>query len=124
MRRGGGHFIFTPGLPAWAWAIIAVVAVALVIVLAILFIRRRQTVKARSEVLTERQRGILENFEAQVLALLSQHGGRLSQVQIATSLGLPSDKVAEKLLEMECDGLIERTWTVDEYTFSVKRKGA
>jgi len=90
MRRGEGHFIFAPFLPAWAWGIIAVVGVALAIAGVLLFIRSRQAGKAGSAVLSEKQRSILDNFEAQVLALLSPRGGQLSQVQIAASFGLPA----------------------------------
>jgi hypothetical protein len=33
---------------------------------------------------------------------------QINQVQIAGALDIPSDRVAEKLLEMEREGLIER----------------
>jgi DNA-binding Lrp family transcriptional regulator len=59
-----------------------------------------------------------------VRALLSQHGGRLSQLEIASALGLPAEPIAGKLLKMGGEGLIEREWTVDEYTYSVKRQSA
>ena len=77
---------------------------ALLIAGVILFIRHKQAGKAGSEVLSEKQRSILEDFEAQVLALLSQHGGQLSQVQIAASLGLPSDRIAENCMKWSAMG--------------------
>ena len=57
------------------------------------------------------------------MALLSQHGGRMSQTDIQCALGLPAHLVAEKLLEIEDDGLVERRWISEDYTFAVERTG-
>ena len=123
MHGRGGHWLFAPVLPAWMWVVIAVVGV-LLIAAAVLFILRRRTGESGSEALSERQRQTLEDFETQVLALLSQRGGTMSQTQIVSTLGLPAHLVAEKLNEMECQELIDRRWETDEYTYRVKHKSA
>ena len=123
MFRRGGHFWARPYLPTLAWGAIALVGLVLLVIAVILIVRHRRAKLAQLEELNETQRHTLEEFETQVLALLSQHGGQLSQVRIAAALGLPSELVADRLLEMEAQGLIERDWTVEEYTYSVRQKG-
>jgi len=123
MFRRGGHFWARPVLPAWAWGAIALAVLVLLVIAVILIVRHRRAKQAQLEELNETQRRTLEEFETQVLALLSQHGGQLGQVRIAAALGLPSELVADRLLEMEAQGLIERDWTVEEYTYSVRQKG-
>jgi len=123
MFRRGGHFWARPYLPAGAWGAIALAVLVLLVVAVILIVRHRRAKQAQLEELNETQRHTLEEFETQVLVLLSQHGGQLSQFRIAAVLGLSSELVADRLLEMEAQGLIERDWTVEEYTYSVRQKG-
>jgi len=122
MHHGGGRIFFAPIYPIWFWGILATVVVGLLIIGGILLSRRRRREKSQLGELSDKQRSTLGDFEAQVLAMLFQHGGQLNQVQIAGALDLPSDQVAEKLLKMEHEGLIERKWTVDEYTYLLKRR--
>lgn len=50
----------------------------------------------------------------QVLAMLSQHGGQMIQLQIVSALGLTAEMVAERLHKMEAEGQIERRWSAEE----------
>ncbi|MBN2325340.1 MAG: hypothetical protein JXQ30_16540 [Spirochaetes bacterium] len=122
MHWRGGHFFAPFIFSNWGWGLIVIVGLVLLTVILTLILRSRRTKKAQIKGLNSTQRRILEDFEAQVLALLFQHGGQLNQLGIVVALGLPAELVAEKLLSMEAEGLIERQWTVEEYTYSVKRK--
>ena len=121
MFRRGGHFFFVPVIPTWGWVLLVVVAATVFFAVLALVLRRRRELKARLTGLNEAQRQTLEEFESQVLALLSQHGGQLSQQQIASVLGLPAELVAEELQEMEAEGQIERRWSTEQYTYAVRR---
>jgi hypothetical protein len=102
--------------------LIAVVRLVLLAVGVALILRSRRAKITQLEGLSDAQRHTLEDFEAQVLALLFQHGSQLDQVEMAAALVLPAERVAEKLLAMKAEGLIERQWTVEEYNHSVRCK--
>jgi uncharacterized membrane protein len=121
MFRRGGYFFNGPVMPAWSWVLIGAIGVILLFVAVALVLRRRRVQASQRKGLSEAQRYTLEEFEGQVLAMLFQHGGQLSQLQIASSLGLPAERVAERLHKMETEGQIERRWSAEEYTYSVRR---
>jgi uncharacterized membrane protein len=66
-----------------------------------------------------RKREALDNLEGQILAMLTEYGGSLTQDAIQDNLGLPIDVVASTLLEMEKAGQITREWESKKYTFRV-----
>jgi uncharacterized membrane protein len=121
MFRRGGYFFNGPVLPAWSLVLIGAIGVTLLFVAVALVLRRRRVQASQLKGLSEAQRYTLEEFEGQVLAMLSQHGGHLSQPQIASALGLPAERVAERLHKMEAEEQIERRWSAEEYTYSVRR---
>jgi hypothetical protein len=65
----------------------------------------------------------IRNFSSLVLAMLTQYGNGLSQIEISSNLALSVEVTAEKLLEMEKAGLITRKWINEKYTFAVKKTG-
>ncbi len=121
MFRGGGHLFNGPVLPALGLVLIAAIGVTLLFVVVALVLRRRRVRASQLKGLSKAQRYTLEEFEGQVLAMLFQHGGQMSQLQIASALGLPAERVAERLHKMEVEEQIERRWSAEEYTYSVRR---
>ena len=63
------------------------------------------------------------NLEGQILSMLSQAGGSLSQSRIRANLDLSVAEVAEALRQLEEKGLVAREWNTDAYTFNVHVKG-
>ncbi len=109
---------------AGAWlpiGVIAALAVAAVVAWRVTRPRRTRTATAG---LTDQQRETAGDFEMQVTALLAQRGGEADQTAIVAALGLPADLVAGKLLELERAGAIERRWSVDRMTYSIRKPAA
>jgi len=118
-----GHW-FGVGTEAW---LVPVIIIALVIVAAVAlvwWILRGRRARSQAAGLSDAQRETLEDFEAQVTALIAQRGGEGDQTMIVAALGLPAQLVAEKLLELERSGAVERHWSVDRMTYSVRRPAA
>jgi uncharacterized membrane protein len=113
--RGHWQSTFGGGLPLF-WIPVLVLA-ALSIILILICRRTKQKIAG----LSESQQAALENFEAQILSLLVQHGGGMTQIEIRNCLDLPGDMVAEKLLEMERQGMINRKWLTTDYTYHVSK---
>ena len=90
-----------------------------VLVVAFLVARNRDIGLKRE--LSNGQMASLENFQPLVLAMLTQQGAGLTQIEICKNLGLPCEVTAEKILEMEKAGLIAREWENEGYTFVVKK---
>ena len=88
------------------------------------WIATRRPKRAEAAGLSDVQRDTLSDFESQVTALLVQRGGEADQTAIVAALGLPAELVAEKLLELEQAGAIQRRWSVDRMTYSIKRSAA
>ena len=122
MRGRSGHWFGYGafGSPALLWVAIVVGAAAVGAVVIWLILRRRPA-GGEEKKLTLAQRDTLNDFEAQVLALLTQRGGEADQTVVVAALGLPVNIVAERLLEMESSGMIERRWSADRLTYTVKR---
>ncbi len=112
-----GHFAFP-----WVLLVLAVAVAVLAIVAVIVIARRKKSEGGGARSLSQSQRGTLEEFDAQVSSLLSQHGGELTQTEIANALGLPFNIVASRLLEMERTGEVQRRWSVDPYTYTVRAR--
>ncbi|HEX3047088.1 MAG TPA: hypothetical protein VHY08_20210 [Bacillota bacterium] len=108
--RGGG--IFT----VWPLLIFGVLLLAIILVV-VLVSQHRNRINLTE--LTDTQRATMENIEAQVMALLAQYGGAMTQIEIRNHLNLPNDLVAKQLLEMEQAGYIKREWVQNDYTFRV-----
>jgi uncharacterized membrane protein len=117
MRHGFTIGASTAGPSGWALTLIGLVALALIAAGIFALVRRRRIEELAG--LTNAQELILEEFDAQVRALLTQHGGRMTQTEIQRALDLPADIVARKLREMEEELLVDRRWQSDEYTFEV-----
>jgi hypothetical protein len=96
-----------------------IIASILIIVLTYLTIYKRKDVIGSDS--TDKQKETTYNFPSLVLAMLTQHGDKLTQIEISSNLDLPADVTAEKLMEMEKEGLITRKWENDKYTFLVKK---
>ena len=78
--------------------------------------------KYKTKGLTEKQKETFEDLEAQIVSMLIQHGGSIKQNEISSNLDLPLDLITSKLLELEKEGTLERTWRVDEFTYQISKK--
>ena len=104
LRWGSWSSLFLLGL-------IALLLIALVIVAR----RSRRDEAGRSE--TERE--VYGNMDGQILSMLLQAGGALTQDQIREHLGIPVLDVSRELAAMEQRGDIRREWIPMEYTYRV-----
>lgn len=99
------------------------IIVGIIILLVIIFIVYNHSKKSEPEQpeqkFTESQNEKLENFTGLVCSMLTQKGGGIKQNEIRENLGLPVDIVAEKLLQMEKEGLIKRIWENDDFTYTI-----
>ena len=122
----GRYFGHLVGFGAEGWVVPIIIIAALLIVVAavIWWIVRGRRMRAQAAGLSDSQREILGDFETQVTALIAQRGGEVDQTMIVASLGLPAQLAAEKLLELERVGAIERHWAVDRMTYSIRRPTA
>lgn len=118
-----GHF-FGFGMEGWVVPIIIIAVLLIVAAVVVWWIVRGKRARAQSSGLSDSQRETLGDFETQVTALIAQQGGEVDQTMIVASLGLPLQLVAEKLLELERAGAIERHWSVDRMTYSIRRPTA
>jgi uncharacterized membrane protein len=62
-----------------------------------------------------------DEIEAQIFSMLNQYGHGMTQMQIRNALNLPLDVVSKILFELEKEGQIKREWSINDYTFIVKR---
>jgi len=53
--------------------------------------------------------------------MLTQYGNGLKQYDISSNLGLSMEITSEELLKMEKQGLINRKWENDEYTYTIRK---
>lgn len=109
------------GFPHGILTLIIIVGV-LAIILLIYYILKKRKVSSDKPVYSDKQKETIENFYGLVSDMLTQYGKGLRQTDITKNLGLPVDVVAEKLLEMEDEGLIEREWDNDEDTFTIIKR--
>jgi uncharacterized membrane protein len=96
----------------------AAILVASALVAFVLLKKRRNGDRQAEESLEQEA---LDNLEGQIMAMLNEYGGALTQDTIRDNLGLPLAVVSSALLEMEKAGRITREWEIKEYTFRVKR---
>jgi hypothetical protein len=113
----GHRLLYAPGFQGmgvlWILGLLCVIAL-----FAYLLWRPADRVALRG--LSSGQAVILADFETRVLAMLSQRGEGMTQIDICRDLGLPSEVTAPKLLAMEKAHLISRTWVNEAYTYVVK----
>lgn len=114
---------FGSGTQSWVTPTIVIGALLIVTAAVVWWILRRRRARARATGLLDTQQDGLEDFENQVTALITQRAGEVDQTMIVAALGLPAQLVAERLLKLERAGVIERRWSVDRLTYSVKRLG-
>jgi DNA-binding MarR family transcriptional regulator len=116
--RGFGHgFFLSPAV----WTILVIIFLVIVALLVIRSLRNMRAEKTQRQELNEQQLQTLEEFEAQVMALLTQNGKPMQQTEIGKRLGLPVDLLAARLKGMEECGEISRRWSADDYTYSVEK---
>jgi uncharacterized membrane protein len=109
----------TGGLDALLVLLLAVaVVVGLALLIRWLLSRRRPEVSPEEAAQAE----IRGNLEGQIMAMLHQAGGAMSQSDIRAALGLSVEEVAAVLRRLEEEGRILRTWQAQEYTFSVRTR--
>ena len=115
MRHGqfGGYF-FNNNM-------ILFIGLVILIIFIIIIITKLVNKKKNEEEISENQKDSIGNFSSLVTSMLSQHGSGLKQYEISSNLGLPTKIVAEKLLEMEKEGLITRKWENNEYTYIINK---
>jgi len=112
----GGHVAHS--LLSLGWLLPVLVLAGIAAVAALLWaLRRRGPTEALS---SSGQPDVEQNPEGQILAMLHQAGGSLRQTDIAANLGLPADRVAASLRELEERGSLRRQWETDHYTFTVQ----
>ena len=120
MEQGEGVRRFLEVSEPSSWVpFFAVATAAAVFLLALWLVGRRQAKRRAASGGTDKVRG---NLEGQILSMLSQAGGSLSQSQIRANLDLPVAEVAEALRKLEDQGLVSREWKTDAYTFNVHVK--
>ena len=98
---------------------IVVASIAGVVLLVLWLLGRRQAKRRAASAKEDKVRG---NLEGQILSMLSQAGGSLTQSQIRGNLDLPVAEVAQALRQLEEKGLVAREWNTDAYTFVVHAK--
>ena len=113
-----GHERFEIGSSTPAIILGAAILVASALV-AFLLVKKRRSGDRQAEESLEQE--ALDNLEGQIMAMLNEYGGALTQDAIRDNLGLPLAIVSSTLLEMEKAGRITREWEIREYTFRVKR---
>jgi uncharacterized membrane protein len=100
--------------------IIIIIGAIVTVAIGIYFTTQRKKEKEASG-LSPSQKETLDSFDSPVLSMLTQHGGCLTQQEIRNHLGLPVELVAQKLLDLEKEGSIQRKWLTDDYTFCVQK---
>ena len=120
MEQGEGVRRFLEVSEPSSWVpFFAVATAAGVFLLALWLVGRRQAKRRAAVGGTDKVRG---NLEGQILSMLSQAGGSLTQSQIRGNLDLPVAEVAQALRQLEEKGLVAREWNTDAYTFVVHAK--
>lgn len=98
----------------WIFFFLAIIAIAVIFFLV-------DRAKRKVTGLSENQEETLEDIEIHIMAMLSQHGGNMNQVEISNNLSLPVEIVSNKLLEMEKKGMVVREWLISEFTYHVNK---
>ena len=120
MEQGEGVRRFLEVSEPSSWVPFFVVASIAGVVLLVLWILGRRQAKRRAACAKEDK--VHGSLEGQILSMLSQAGGALSQSRIRANLDLPVAEVAEALRKLEDQGLVSREWNTDAYTFNVHVK--
>ncbi len=102
-----------PPIIPWELLALALVCLAALVLVVALIARRRPT---RSEGTAPE---VLENLDGQIMALLHQAGGDMTQAEICQALGAPLQAVASMLHDMQERGWVTRRWVAEHYTFRV-----
>jgi hypothetical protein len=101
--------------------ILLIIIVIVVIAIIITLVKYLNSKKNPAIDMSAKQKDTLANFSSLVSAMLTQQGHGLKQIDICQNLNLSCEIVAEKLSEMENEGLISRVWENDDYTFTVRK---
>lgn len=112
----GGRFVTESGAAGWVLPVAVLAGITLLVALVWVVARlNRADAGSRSA-----QREVEDNLDGQIMAMLHQSGKPLSQLVIAGNLGLPVQRVAGVLKDLEDKGWVTRRWEADEYSYSVK----
>lgn len=117
--QGFDHGFFLSSA-VWTWILLLFAVIVVVLIIRAIIISRKE--KEDFKELDSRQLQTLDDFEAQVMALLAQTGKPMRQTEIGKRLGLPVPVVAKRLNEMEEHGDIRRKWATDEYTYWIEKE--
>ena len=101
---------------------IILLLVLLAAVVVVIFLIAKKSQNTKSDLENAEKRDVLENLDGQIMSMLVQCGGELTQDAIRDNLDLPVEIVASKLLELEKAGEITKEWVVDSYTYRVKAR--
>jgi len=108
-HRGHGF-----GPAEWSWLIAAGVAVALLLIVAFVYWRMRQP-----DGLSRAERRDLDPTETEILAMLRQTGRPLSQAEVADTLSMDADDIAEAAQHLEARNLIRRQWSAERQAYII-----
>ena len=114
MITGRGHHFSSAG-DFWMIALIVGSLIALIVL--ILWLIHRRTVMSNG--LTPLERKKLPRVEREILAMLRQNGGPMTQSEIIDVLPGDLEDLAEVMKGMEDKGLIDRKWTPEKGSYVV-----
>ncbi|WP_319406982.1 hypothetical protein [uncultured Desulfosarcina sp.] len=111
---GHGHIALIAG-DAWMTGVIILVFV--IVIAGVIWLIHRKRVA--SDGLTPIERKELEYPNREILAMLRQHGGPMTQREVIDSLPGDLEDIARVMQAMESKGLIQRKWRSDLETYIV-----
>jgi uncharacterized membrane protein len=111
---GHGHFALIAGDP---WMTGAIFLSFIIVIAGVIWLIHRKRVA--SDGLTPIERKELEYPDREILAMLRQHGGPMTQREVIDSLPGELADIARVMNAMESKELIQRKWRSDPETYIV-----
>lgn len=108
------------GLHVGPFIVVGLVVTATTVVVVIWLLLRRYLVE--SDGLSKAEAEKLSPEQSDILAMLRQKGGPLSQSRICEDTGKPSEEIASHLRVLENKGLVQRKWDSEKRAYIVWAK--
>jgi len=100
-----------------SWIIILIIALAVVFLGLLIWLISRKTIS--SDGLKPAERKILTSEQKEILSMVRQKGGPITQIEIVDMTSGGPEYAIEILKEMEDKGLIKRTWNSEKNTYLI-----